>query len=500
MFHVLISIFIILSSFIIYGEIRKWFLKRKMRNIKSPKQLPILGVAGRFIGKSNEDFINIVFDIFDEVKSTPIQVWLGPFLVIGISEPQDIQTILTSPDCLNKPYFYDHLKCKTSIVATNREVWKPHRRALNPAFNLKMLQSFVPLLNQKTHVLIKQMEPFLQEPGNVYRTIFIGMIDMVTKTTMGTEMNLQLDGRGAFFYDTVKSIMNNIQYRLTRFWFRWDFMWNISKVGRDEKISLKNGYDFIEKLYENKVKELQSLKSQGIDYLEEVKEKNETNILEKCLILEQEGVFSHENVRDQMLVIFFAGIDTSSIAVFATLLLLAMNQKHQDLVVEELRSIFDSADSDVTQDDLSRMQYLERVIKETLRLLPPGPIIGRKSSTDIKLSNGIIPQGALIVINIFHLHRNPKVWGENALEFDPDRFLPENVAKRPPFSYIPFSGGARNCIGMKYAMISAKIILAHLLRRYKFNTDLKFEDIRVITHLILEISNDKPLRMEVRNF
>ncbi|XP_031618042.1 probable cytochrome P450 313a4 [Contarinia nasturtii] len=497
---VLATICIILITFILYGEIRKWFLKRKMRNFESPKQLPILGVAARMIGKPNEEFIGMVLDAFDEVKSTPIQVWLGPFLVILISEPQDIQTILTSDDCLNKPYFYEHFKCKTSIIASNREVWKPHRRALNAAFNFKMLQSYVPLFNRKARILIKQMEPFHQEPGNLYRTLFIGMMDMIAVTLMGIEMNLQLNGRGAFFYDIAKLIMNNIQYRITRLWLRWDFMWNISKVGRDEEIPLKTGYALFDKAYDEKVNELRLLKSQGIDYLEEAKEKNATNFLDKCLILEREGVFSHKNLLEQIYMVTLAGIDTSSINVFGTLLMLAINQKHQNLVVEELRSIFDSADSDVTQDDVSRMQYLERVIKESLRLLSPVPFIARKPSADIELAKGTIPKGAFVVINIMHLHRNPKIWGENALEFDPDRFLTENIAKRPPFSYIPFSGGARNCIGMKYAMISARITLAHLLRRYKFTTDLKFEDIRVNTHLVLEVINDKPLRIEERNF
>lgn len=196
----------------------------------------------------------------------------------------------------------------------------------------------------------------------------------------------------------------------------------------------------------------------------------------------------------------FAGTDTLSITTFSTLLMLAINQRHQDLVVEELRSIFESADCDVTKVHLANMQYMERVIKETHRILAPVPFIGRKTSTDIELRKGTIPQGSMVIINIMHLHRNPKIWGENVYEFDPDRFLPESIIKRPPFSYIPFSGGQRNCIGMKYAMISAKITLAHLLRRFKFTTDLKFEDIRVKTHLVLEVINERALRIEKRHF
>lgn len=126
-------------------------------------------------------------------------------------------------------------------------------------------------------------------------------------------------------------------------------------------------------------------------------------------------------------------------------------------------------------------------------------MIARKPSSDIELAKGVVPKNTIVVINIMHLHRNPNIY-ENSLEFDPDRWLPENVAKRPAFSYIPFSAGSRNCIGMKYAMISAKITLAQLLRKYKFTTNLKFNEIEMSTHVILEFNNEKPLCVEPRNF
>lgn len=184
---------------------------------------------------------------------------------------------------------------------------------------------------------------------------------------------------------------------------------------------------------------------------------------------------------------------------FGTLIMLAINQKHQELVVDELRWIFDSTDRDVTQADLAKMKYLERSIKESLRLLSPVPIIGRKTTADIPLRKGVVPNGTMVIINIMRLHRNPKIW-ENPLEFEPDRFLPENIAKRPPFSFIPFSAGPRNCIGMKYAMVLTKITLAHLLRRYKFTTNLRMDELRFKLHLVLEVTNKDPLRIEKRTF
>lgn len=341
MIHGIVSILITLAVFVLSIEVRKWFIRKKLNHFESPNEMPILGSIGRFIGKSNDQLIDVIWEFFNEVKS-PFQAWFGPILLIGVSEPKDIQIILTNEQCLNKPYFYEHFHCRTSIIVTDKETWKTDRRALNTAFNVKMLHSYVPLLNQKSHILLEKLESFQNEPGNLYRTIFICMMDMVTRTTMGTEMNLQQQSdRGVFFYKIAKQIMHNVQYRIPRLWLWWDFAWSFfSKVGRDEKIPLRDGNIVFQEMYDKKVYELEFLQSKGVDHLKEVKEKNAMNLLERCILMEEEGLFTHDKVLDQLRVIILAGIDTSSITVFGTLLMLAINPKHQELVVDELRLIF----------------------------------------------------------------------------------------------------------------------------------------------------------------
>lgn len=87
---------------------------------------------------------------------------------------------------------------------------------------------------------------------------------------------------------------------------------------------------------------------------------------------------------------------------------------------------------------------MERVIKETLRVAPVGPVIFREAMDDFELQPGlIIPKGTTFILNIYALHRRCDIWGPNAEDFDPDNFLPEKVATRHPCSFIPFSTGER---------------------------------------------------------
>lgn len=92
------------------------------------------------------------------------------------------------------------------------------------------------------------------------------------------------------------------------------------------------------------------------------------------------------------------------------------------------------------------MEYLERVIKETMRLLPPIPFVMRSLEENLNLSCGTFPAGSRVLVPIIMVHRQAEYWPD-PLKFDPDRFLEEEVNKRPPCTYIPFSFGIRNCLG-----------------------------------------------------
>lgn len=399
-----IGIFLIITlllTFIVYIEVRKFFVDRKLQNFDLVKGAPFIGVIGRILVTTNFDIIGLISKTFDEAKTTAFRLWIGPVLVLGVHDPTSAEILLTRDNSLDKPFFYDYFNCKTCLISVDKEIWKSNRRALNSAFTVTAINSYMPHFNEKSHIMIGRMRPYLNEAGDIYRFISVCIMDMTVRTMFGVNMNFQESELGDHFYEIEKKIVNAIQFRIPRIWLRYDFIYhNFSAVGRDERCLVKYVKNSVKDLYDQRVKEL---------YVHGVDERSAYGFLEKCLQLERQGIFNRQSVLDELSAMLVAGNDTPSITIFGTLLMLAINQQHQELVVDELHSIFDSADSDVTQTHLAAMNYTERVIKESMRLLTPVPFLTRRTNADIDLPNGTVPKDTIVIVSAMHLHRNPQV-------------------------------------------------------------------------------------------
>lgn len=176
-------------------------------------------------------------------------------------------------------------------------------------------------------------------------------------------------------------------------------------------------------------------------------------------------------LRDEVMTMFLAGHETTSVALSWTLWLLSQHPEATAKVEAELDRVL--AGRAPTVQDLRSLVYLDQVFKESLRLMPPVWMLARRPDEDDDLGGFRIPKGSFVFLSPYAVHRHPRYWSDPE-RFDPDRFEPSRVAEekasgRPRFAYFPFSGGPRQCIGDNFAKMEAVLVLAVLLSRFRFS-------------------------------
>ena len=214
------------------------------------------------------------------------------------------------------------------------------------------------------------------------------------------------------------------------------------------------------------------------DYLYRLIAKRRMGIFEPDLLqhLVDAGL-SDDVIRDQMLTMLIAGHDTSTALLAWTFALLGQHPDIHQRVVQEV-------------DTLEKSPLLDQVIKESLRLYPPIHIGNRRVEKEMQFTEGSVPAGERMFYSIYLTHRDPSIW-ENAEEFCPERFA--HGRKTPPFSYIPFGGGPRACIGGAFGQAEARVVMAHLLRTYKF----EFTNHKIHAHMGATLEPRPGVRMKV---
>ncbi|XP_014248923.1 cytochrome P450 4C1-like isoform X2 [Cimex lectularius] len=418
------------------------------------------------------------------------RLYMGNILSVVVSSPEDIEAVLTSNSLINKAFTYEFLQSwlGTGLLTSTGEKWHARRKIITPTFHFKILDKFINVFNKHTDVLIKRLEKHCsQESFDVEMLLKRCTLDIICETAMGIET----DEKSSVIVDYIKSVERIIQIlsdRLTKPWLFSPITYALSGRYFIERKLLKTLKLFIDEVINMKQSDEADTKSSSEDF-DDFGIKKKTAFLEMLLNIKSQPntiIATDKDIMEEVNTFMFAGHDTSVSTLCYSLYLLAVNPKIQDMLYEDLIKTFHSKDKNFTREDLNEMKFLERVIKETLRLYPTVPFIGRNANEDIKLPSGyVIPKDAMVIVNIAYSHKNEKQY-ENPDVFNPDNFLPENVAQRHPFSFIPFSAGPRNCMGQRFALLEIKTILAKIVLNYKIepaNGNFKpMPDVKMVLH------------------
>ncbi|XP_017040982.1 probable cytochrome P450 313a4 isoform X1 [Drosophila ficusphila] len=462
--------------------------------IPGPLGYPILGMAHWLMNR--EDILN-AFGCFLDKHGPTIFSWLGPIPFMIVSDPQVVQDIFTSPHCVNKGIIYKAVDdgAGVGLFSLKDPRWSIHRKLLNPAFGHKVLLSFLPIFNRETALLLDQLEP-LQDDGekDLIPLLQNFTLGIATQTTMGSDVKSEENVMSNSLLKRYQCMLETMTDMCFSPWLNSRFIRQL--LGKEShyyqaKTEIRQ---FIKKLIEKKLAKDETHKLNGT-------QSNDKNIfLNLAIDLMRRGVFNWKNVEDESNIIVFGAFETTANAVYYTLMLLAMFPDYQEKAFEEIKSLFPkTGDFDVSYVDTQQMVYLDLILNESMRVIPPVPVVSRQTSQDLKLTNGIVvPQGVQIAIDIYHMHRSKTIWGPDAETFNPDHFLPDNIRDKHPYAYIPFTKGIRNCIGWRYALISAKVTLAKLLRNYSFKTSFPFKDLYFVEDITMKLKTVPLLELQKR--
>jgi cytochrome P450 len=332
------------------------------------------------------------------------------------------------------------------LLTSEGETWKAHRRTMTPAFDQRSVASYTPVMAAEAEKLNTQWRK-------------LGTNEIVDVAGAMTEVTLQIISRTMFSSDSddIVGVMERSfgQFQAQMRPNMMDFIglpaW-LAGIGRLNvaKRTLGEFDALIDRLIRERTKNLDNAPKDLLSRLIAARD-------------EQTGIgMTAKEVRDHVITIFMAGHETTAMTMIWTWYLLSQHPAVETKLHEELRAVLNGRTP--SHDDVPKLTYTRMIIEESMRMYPPAHTLARVALAEDTLCGRTIPKGATVMIVPWLLHRHKKHW-QNPERFMPERFGAEQSAQRVRFSYLPFGGGKRICIGAAFALTEATVLLATLANR-----------------------------------
>uniref|UniRef100_A0A6P4EZR4 Uncharacterized protein LOC108046854 n=1 Tax=Drosophila rhopaloa TaxID=1041015 RepID=A0A6P4EZR4_DRORH len=451
---------------------------RKRRNdmlhyMPGPRPLPLLGNVLMYRGLNAEQIMDFVTK--NQRKYGRLyRVWVIHQLAVFSTDPRDIEFVLSSQQHITKNNLYKLLHGwlgEGLLMSTGRK-WHGRRKIITPTFHFKILEQFVEIFDQQSAVMVEQLQSRAdgKTPINIFPVVCLTALDIIAETAMGTKINAQMNPDLPY----VKAVNDVTNIMITRFihaWQRVDWIFRLTKPteAKRQDAAIKVMHDFTENIIRERRRTLvnNSQDKAPEEQVDDLGQKRRMALLDVLLQSTIDGApLSDEDIREEVDTFMFEGHDTTTSAISFCLYEISRHPEVQQRLVQEIREVLgEDRKRPVTLRDLGELKFMENVIKESLRLHPPVPMIGRWFAEDVEIRGKRIPAGTNFTLGIYVLLRDPEYF-ESPDEFRPERF-DADVPQTHPYAYIPFSAGPRNCIGQKFAMLEMKSTISKLLRHFE---------------------------------
>ncbi|KAJ8709493.1 hypothetical protein PYW08_009497 [Mythimna loreyi] len=444
----------------------RWRRQRKVKATEPPELpggWPIVGHLLRLVTDSCTlyDRIDVGHHEVTQMGGV-VRAHTGTRTLYLLTDPDDSLTVATAS--MEKDNFYNFAEpwLGHGLITAKYEIWKHHRKLLNPAFSQILLDTFMDAFNSQSKKMVENLE---NEAGKGFfdHSIYTrhNALETICMTALGvdfTDTNLN-----SKYVQALEQVFKTLYERLFKVWLhsRKTFAWSNLKKKQDAYLSIL--HNMSNTVLQRRKAEFNRKINADTKGIPGTKFKPFIDLIFE--LSSEKELFTDKEIRDHVDTILVAGHDTTATVLTFTMTLLGSYPDVQEKAFNEIQEVL-GGKKDVEKADLTKLVYLEAVLKETMRFYTIVPVIARRLKEDIKLKNYTLSGHKTCIIVLCGIHKHP-IWGQDVNEFKPERWLAPDCPK----AFSAFGLGKRNCIGKTYAMMSMKTTLAHVIRHFKIEAD-----------------------------
>ncbi|KAL5142384.1 Cytochrome P450 714A2 [Glycine soja] len=420
------------------------------------------------LGSSNltHDIHSTVFPYFSRWQNSHGKVfiyWLGTEPFLYIADPEFLKKMSTEvlAKRWGKPRVFRHDRDPmfgNGLVMVEGNEWVSHRHVIAPAFSPLNLKAMASMMTESTNQMIDRWIAQINS-GNpkidVEREVVETAGEIIAKTSFG------MKGKNAKEVSEKLRALQMTLFKTTRYvGVPFGKCFNVKKTLEAKKLGKE-----IDKLLLSVItSRMKSIKRQTQEDLLGLLLQGNNNHQDDGKLGK---TFTTRDLLDECKTFFFAGHETTALAISWTLFLLAMHEDWQIQLRDEIREVVGDKELDINT--LAGLRKMKWVMNEVLRLYPTAPNVQRQAREDIQVDNLTVPNGTNMWIDVVAMHHDPALWGNDVNEFRPERFMNDvNGGCNHKMGYLPFGFGGRMCVGRNLSFMEYKIVLTLLLSRFSF--------------------------------
>ncbi|XP_019851786.1 PREDICTED: cytochrome P450 3A24-like isoform X2 [Amphimedon queenslandica] len=353
------------------------------------------------------------------------------------------------------------------LLFMNKQDWKRTRAIITPTFSTKKLKMISPHIERSCDTLVEIFSDISRKNNSAELWRIFGQFSMevILATAFGCQVNILKGEENSLTEAAIGIFTPNLYNLLSELCTQIPFSAKFFGLFFAKRLKLTQHHstarNFIFQVINQR--RLQSYNNTNVDFLQLLMEAK----AEDDQICPGSKQLTDEEIISVSLFFLLAGYETTSNLLGFTAYLLAMNPDKQDKLTQEINNYYQCNKDSSLYDAAHSIEYLDRVINESQRIYAPGSMTFRECENTCTINGVTIPAGCTVMIPIQILHRLVEHWEQPEI-FRPERFSPHEKESHHPMCFMPFGAGPRNCIGMKLALMEAKMCLTSLMRKYKF--------------------------------